>query len=143
MNLTTRFRFLIALLLLILIVTPASGQKSDVRRQKSDLGPLTADLCIAALVGEAGGEGERGMLAVAGAIRNRGHLRGVYGVHNPSIASAPAHVWTSARRAWFASATNDITHGATHWENVQQFGVPKWAKAMTRTATIGRHTFFR
>ena len=36
----------------------------------------------------------------------------------------------------------DITNGATHYENVEKFGLPSWAKEMTITAKIGRHTFF-
>ena len=37
----------------------------------------------------------------------------------------------------------DITNGATHFENVEAFGVPTWAKGAPVVAKIGRHTFWR
>ena len=83
------------------------------------------------------------MLAVAGAIRNRGTLSGVYGLRNPAVTKQPAWVWTRARHAWAASATNDITGGATHWENVKAFGLPDWARGMQQTAAIKDHVFFK
>ena len=36
----------------------------------------------------------------------------------------------------------DITNGATHYENVEKFGLPSWAKEMRTTVKIGNHTFF-
>jgi hypothetical protein len=96
-----------------------------------------------AIVGEAANQGYRGMLAVAGAIRNRGTLRGVYGLHNPSANQQPAWVWSWARRAWSESRTNDITLGATHWENVKAFGHPYWARSLRKTVRIGDHQFYR
>lgn len=32
--------------------------------------------------------------------------------------------------------------GATHFENIKKFGIPKWAKGMIKTATIGEHTYY-
>jgi len=98
---------------------------------------------IRAIVGEAANQGRVGMLAVAGSIRNRGTLKGVYGVKNPIADKQPAYVWQRAREAWAMSATNDITKGATHWEAVKAFGVPYWAKSLTVTTNIGSHTFYR
>lgn len=37
----------------------------------------------------------------------------------------------------------DVTDGATHYENVERFGVPYWAKGMRVTAKIGYHTFYK
>lgn len=108
--------------------------------------PKTLDsaLAVRAIIGEAAGEGDTGMLAVAGAIRNRGTLRGVYGLKNPSIQkSINPKIQLRAERAWSMSATNDITRGATHWENVKAFGSPYWAKSLTLTTNIGRHTFYK
>ena len=34
-------------------------------------------------------------------------------------------------------------NGATHYENVEAFGVPSWAKRMRVVAKVGDHTFFR
>ena len=98
---------------------------------------------VRAIVGEAANQGRVGMLAVAGSIRNRGTLKGVYGVKNPMADKQPAWVWQRAREAWAASATNDITKGATHWEAVKAFGTPYWAKSLTVTTNIGAHTFYK
>jgi hypothetical protein len=82
------------------------------------------------------------MLAVAGAIRNRGSLKGVYGLKNPIADKQPDWCWQRARAAWAISKTNDITRGASHWENTKAFGVPYWAKSLTVKTNIGAHTFY-
>lgn len=99
--------------------------------------------CIRAIVGEAGNQGRAGMLMVAGAIRNRGTLRGVYGVNNPIVDKQPEWCWRNARAAWASSLTNDISRGATHWENVRDFGAPAWSRSMAVTTNLGRHVFFK
>lgn len=104
-----------------------------------------ADDVIAAIVGEAGGEGLRGMQAVANVIYNRqqAHLPFTfYGEWNPVVQRQPASVFTEAREAW-ALRAQDITDGATYFENVEAFGTPAWARDMTVTAKIGRHTFYK
>ena len=37
----------------------------------------------------------------------------------------------------------DSVKGGTHWENIEKFGVPYWAKKMVIVARHGRHTFWR
>lgn len=98
---------------------------------------------VRAIVGEAANQHYRGMLAVAGAIRNRGTLDGVYGLKSKTPDKQPQWVWDLATKAWSESQTNDITKGATNWENVKAFGMPKWAKSMHETVTIGDHKFFK
>lgn len=98
---------------------------------------------VRAIVGEAANQGYKGQLAVAGAIRNRGTLRGVYGLKNPIADKQPAWVWKQAERAWLESRTNNIVGGADHWEAVGNFGVPKWASNMTVTVVIKDHTFYQ
>jgi spore germination cell wall hydrolase CwlJ-like protein len=132
--------FLIIVAVLIGLFTHGAPAATTLDPRPSTLDP---DLAVRALIGEASGEGERGMLAVAGALRNRGTLRGVYGLRAKHVDRQPAYVWTSARRAWAMSATNDLSAGATHWENTRAFGVPYWAKTMRVTATIGNHTFYQ
>lgn len=101
-------------------------------------------LAVRAVMGEASGEGYRGMYAVSHAIRNRGHLRGVYGKRAKRIYKESWRVWRKAQAAWRASATGaDPTRGATHWENVREFGRPYWAKSMRQTAVIGQHVFYK
>lgn len=106
-------------------------------------GPIRDADAVRAIIGEAGGEGRAGMLAVACAIRNRGTLTGVYGLNARQVDHQPEYVWRAARGAWTASASRDITCGATHWENVSAFGVPAWARSMTVTTNIGHHVFFK
>lgn len=104
---------------------------------------LPKDQVIRAIIGEASGEGERGMLAVACGIRNRGSLKGVYGVKAKHVDSQPQWVWDRAEKVWEQSATIDIVDGADHWENVKAFGVPYWAKSLTKTVKIGNHQFYK
>ena len=72
---------------------------------------------VNAIIGEAEGEGYTGMLASACAIRNRGHLRGVYGEKAPRVIGKKYSLKTLqlAKQAWKESASNDITNGADHW----------------------------
>lgn len=101
---------------------------------------------IRGIIGEASGEGYRGMLAIAAAIRNRGTLKGVYGVDAPHIKTEPQTTWAKARMAWEESKQKDPTKGATVWgneEDVRKFRRTKWFWRMERTAVIGSHQFFR
>jgi len=84
---------------------------------------------VRAIIGEAADQGYRGMLAVACAIRNRGHLKGVYGLKAKHVDSEPEWIWNIAKIAWQESASCDIVNGATHWENLT-YGTPYWAKSM-------------
>lgn len=105
-------------------------------------GQISDEQAVRAIVGEASGEGYKGMLGVASAIRNRGHLRGVYGLNAKHSQHESKATWDLARKAWAESATRDITGAATHWDNVSR-KTPYWAKSMVVTIRIGRHTFYR
>jgi hypothetical protein len=101
-----------------------------------------AVMCV---IGEAEGEGEIGMEAVAEAIRNRGSLKGVYGCSAPRVRKQlySDRILHQAQRAWERSAGDgDITFGATHWEGTA-FKTPYWAKDMIVTATIGNQRFYK
>ncbi|RKY32659.1 MAG: hypothetical protein DRP74_02145 [Candidatus Omnitrophota bacterium] len=37
----------------------------------------------------------------------------------------------------------DVTLGATHYENIERYGYPYWAKEMLVTVKIGQHTFYK
>jgi len=97
---------------------------------------------VKAIIGEAEGEPFVGKVAVAEAIRNRGHLKGVYGVKSPRVKKASLKVWKDAEKAWQESKKSNLVNGADHWESVD-FPVPSWSKSMTKTATIGKHVFYR
>ena len=51
-----------------------------------------------------------------------------------------------AEAAWksaFQHPFNDPTHGATHWENINAFGKPRWAKNMLETLRYKDHVFYK
>jgi len=90
-------------LICLMAVMPVQGE--SMRENKT----------IRAIMGEASGEGYKGMLAIACAIRNRGTLKGVYGVRAKHIDKEPQWVWDLAYQAYKDSEKVDITNGATHW----------------------------
>lgn len=101
---------------------------------------------VRAILGEASGEGYRGMLAVACAIRNRKTLKGVYGVHAKHVDQQSKKVWQQAKQAWKESQHNDITKGASGWgnkEDLKKFKKEKWWKNATVTTQIGNHYFYK
>jgi hypothetical protein len=105
--------------------------------------PAPEVLCV---IGEAENQGYSGMLAVSEAIRNRGTLKGVYGCKALRVVGKEytKDTFNQAQRAWEDSAgIGDITHGATHWENIKAFGTPYWVKSMVHTVTINDHAFYR
>lgn len=104
---------------------------------------IPEELAVKAIMGEASNQGADGMLAVACAIRNRGTLRGVYGVKAKHIYKEPKQIWDQARAAWRKSASFDCTNGATHWENTKAFGTPTWAKKMQLVYVCKDHRFYR
>lgn len=106
---------------------------------------IPTDKAILAVIGEAENQGYKGMLAVSCAIRNRGTLKGVYGLINPRITTHKYSykIYDMATRAWFASYYTDITNGATNWENVKAFGCPSWMKRCVETYRYKDHIFFK
>lgn len=105
--------------------------------------PIDDNQAVRAILGEARGEGYEGMYAVACAIRNRGDLKGVYGL-KANMPDLTPEIWQKASKAWFNSLSGvDVTHGANHWENAGSFGVPYWAKGKTPTVVIGHHRFYK
>ena len=104
---------------------------------------------IKAIIGEAENQGHDGMLAVACGIRNRGTLKGVFGLHAPRVRK---HLYSEltyneAQYVWNESLNiiecDNIIHGAQYWENVNAFGLPYWARGMVKTAVVRDHVFFR
>ena len=118
---------MLVMLLLMLLIPPVS---------------LAYPQEVKAIVGEAAGEGYIGMVAVGEAIRNRGALRGVYGLTAKHLPLADIGTWQMAERAWEASKTSNLTNHATHWESVD-FPTPAWVPDMVLTTQIGKHRFYR
>ena len=96
---------------------------------------------IRAIIGEASNQGYHGMLAIAVGIRNRGTLKGVYGVRAKHVDEQPAWVWDRARKAWAESEDNRL-HSGTHWENIKAYGVPYWVKSMNKVYEYKDHIFY-
>ena len=120
----------------------------------ADLPGIPEDQAIRAILGEAEGESYAGKVALAYALKNRGKLNGVYG-HKAVILRSGAF-WRGqrpisrkateeARNAWQKANSFpklDPTKGASFWENTQAFGTPYWARSMTKTLTLGNHSFY-
>ena len=97
---------------------------------------------VRAILGEAGGTGFQGMVAVACALRHRGTFHGVYGLNNPVVDKQPAWAWKLARRAWMASQKLDTVAGANHWGNAQDVAKGTFT-GMQFTVAVGGNYFFR
>jgi len=103
------------------------------------------------LIGEAVGEGYNGMLAVACVYRNRlrrGLTLGCVALKRKDLDEfvnrQPKRYIRMAKkivRLVFEEDCPDITNGATHYENIELYGIPWWAVDMKETTIIGRHTF--
>lgn len=107
---------------------------------------------IRTIVGEAANQpmkygdtiGFDGMTAVAEVIRRRDSVKGFCGFRAMDHRSEPSWVWVRAAQAWERSATSNLTHGATLFENIKAFGFPKsWDKSkIFLTYQVGDHWFF-
>ena len=98
---------------------------------------------IRCAIGEASNQGTTGMQAVINATMNRGTIKGVYGCNSKHIDNEPAWVWDNARLALKNAKIRDITNGADHWENIKQFGKPKWADKMQIVFKHKDHVFYK
>lgn len=105
-------------------------------------------LSTLAIIGEAENQGFHGRLLVACGIRNRGSLKGVYGLNGLRVINHlyDQRMFENAYYAWNQSKNPDNCKeidGATHWENVKKFGRPSWSKNMIETFSYKDHVFFR
>lgn len=97
---------------------------------------------IKAIVGEASGEGLEGMRCVASVIRNRGSLKGIYGLHARHVKTEPAWVFKMAKTAWEDSERYDFSGGATHFEGVA-FKKPYWVKSMVLVKRVANTNYYK
>lgn len=119
---------------------------------------LEEDRAVRAIIGEAEGEGPRGMYLVACALRNRGTFRGVYGDravtwsgnglmrrHGQESLVIQPIIYHQAMKAWHESAYGeDLTLGATIWqsqEDMQSSGMD--FDKLDCTIIHGGHYFFK
>ena len=101
---------------------------------------LPDQMAIKTVMGEARGEGYKGMLAVAEVLRRRDSVKGFYGFK--AKFNEPKWVWDLARKAWNDSLKTNTTNGATHFESTD-FKKPTWAKKMKVVAHVGKHVFYK
>ena len=99
----------------------------------------TAIHCI---LGEARGEGYKGMVAVGEALRNRGTVKGVYGCR--ADFKEPKWVWDLAEKAWRESVKTNLVKGSDHWVGTKRDGewIAKMEKTMTFKVQIANQRFY-
>jgi len=105
------------------------------------------------LIAEAVSDDYEGMYAVACVVRNRlktGMDDGLAGLHrkdlNRFIYKQGQYYWQMARAIEievFYHNAPDVTDGALYFENIRDFGKPRWAKNMIVTVKIGEHVFYK
>ncbi|MBI4707764.1 MAG: cell wall hydrolase [Candidatus Omnitrophica bacterium] len=105
------------------------------------------------LIAEDVSGGYQGMYAVACCVRNRlnmGMNTGLMALKRRRLDEFVRREGRSAEliakdivKKVFEQSAPDITRGATHYEAVETYGMPKWARSMVRTVKIGKHTFFK
>ena len=127
-------KFYITLFILTCILTSIFPQSCNAEQ-------IDNNLAVRAIIGEASNQGYQGMLVVACGIRNRGTLKGVYGVKAKHVDKQPKWVWELAKKAWKERKNNRI-HRGTHWENIKAFGTPYWVSSMIRVYEYKDHIFY-
>lgn len=110
---------------------------------------IPQEKAVKAIIGEAENQGFQGMLAIAHALRNRGTLRGVYGLNSPRVKHHlySAKTLAMAQKAWEQSAFDfDLTHGSTGWGNSkdgQEFAKAKWWNNCVVVFRYKQHFFYK
>lgn len=111
---------------------------------------ITEEKAVHCILGEAQGEGYASLLAHAEAIRNRGHLKGVYGCRADISKDMPylkaKGILAQAKQAWKESAHTNTVKGADHWGSLLIDG--DWLaqmkkKGFVQTAVIKNTAFFK
>ena len=139
---------LIKVLIVLLLFTPFINNCYSLDVDQSIINYLWKGV-----IGEAVGEGEIGMYAVACVYRNRlkkGMSLGCIALNRKDLDKFVKQQGTKWQKTAkkviykvFIYKGKDITGGATHYENVKAFGIPWWSKDMKITCIIGNHTFYR
>lgn len=119
-------------ILIILLLTAATAHADNINDSQA----------IRAIIGEASNQGYQGMLHLASGIRNRGTLKGVYGLKAKHVNNEPKWVWDLAEKAWKESKQNR-THSGTMWENIEAFGKPSWYNDVIEVYRYKNHVFFK
>lgn len=108
-------------------------------------------LAVKALVGEAAGQQDDELEAHAFALKNRGTLRGVYGLRAPHVRREPPSSFARAGKFWkrALSGTKDPVAGRTEWRSdydlrkMRRRGQTPRSQGLYDPKKIGDTTFFR
>lgn len=110
---------------------------------------INNEKAVLAIIGEAENQGRKGMFYVACGIRNRGTLKGVYGLNSKRVKEQlySSQTRKQAEEVWkeseFSESCNDLKE-ATLWENIKAFGKPNWDfSKLTKTLEYKDHVFFK
>lgn len=129
-----QFGLIISLLAIILAMAMVLFGMSGVVHASD----IPEDVAVTCILGEARGEGYIGMLAVAEAMRNRGHIGGVDGCsYNPTDID-PIQ---TAFKAWHESKHSNVTNESDHWH--ANYMTPWWAEYGIKTVVVGDHIFYK
>lgn len=147
-------KIILALPMLLISFQPAFALDTSASGTTAKIDDLTAIRCV---LGEYEGTLEQ-MQAVAESLFNRGYTKGVYGCKAVSFdhkkkmidhgafkrgkRAIPAYVVKDAIKAVKLGRSSNLVKGASFWESTD-FKRPYWAKNMVKTATIGKHEYFR
>ena len=118
------------------------------------LNQLESDQTIVrGIIGEAIGESELGIVAVAWVIRNRmeaGMSLGLCSLNRKNldifIARQPQWKKDLVKRVWRDVKNGDLpdpVSGALYFDNVNAFGFPSWIDQVVFIRTIGNHRFYK
>lgn len=137
--------FFIFLFAIVSLSTALANSNQDKNRSSGAVSYPSYSDEVRAIIGESSNQGYRGMLAVACGIRNRGTLKGVYGLKAKHVDKQPEWVWQQAQKAWEESEHNRI-HSGTHWGST--IIDKKWIKKMeqnnfVKVYSYKDHVFYR
>jgi hypothetical protein len=122
-----------------------------------DMQPVKAEILLdnlwKGLIAEDVSGGYQGMYGVACCVRNRlnaGMNTGLVGLKRKDLDAFVKRQGVKYElmakdivRKIFIENAPDITRGAIHYEDIERYGLPKWAKGMVRTIKIGEHQYFK
>jgi hypothetical protein len=108
---------------------------------------ISSSMAVKAVLGEAGGLSAYEQGAICHAIRNRGHLRGVYGLRSTTPRTELER--TTGLKTWvFSGLGEDYTKGATHWLSKWDLehcrpSLIAWRNSMDITLKTKHFTFYK
>jgi len=107
---------------------------------------LDGRLAVRVITAEAANQNLWSMIGVGEVIRHRGAIQG-FSVLKKDVDAfyrkESPQIRRQAQTAWLFSRLTNLTQGATHFENVRQFGPPPWEREMKKTIRLGDLQFYK